>query len=555
MAEEVQELVVKMRPEGVDETTQELEDQEQAFEEAAGQAEQSAGVMDEFVGKFQGAMQAVVAGLAVAAGGLLSQVPIIGELASGLFAIIESLALKIDEVLRPVLEPVSDALFDIASGIDEADGAFGDFIGTIAGIIGVLGLAEGAIVGLNAALGTAIPSIVGTIVGILGGPVTAVLLALIALIGGLALAWSNNWGNIRGITQEAVSRLRELINGLIAFLRPKWAAFTARLEALWNRHMPAILREGRQVFTQLKQIAMTVFNALKPFIAAAALFIKTVILSNWDIIVATTTILWSVIKNTILTALDGILTGIRVLLAILQGDWQQAWSLIKGFTRRTTDRIQAVATTTFSAMATAVASIFRRLKGNIIAIGAALNAAIRRRFMQITSGVVDLAGFLATLLQRKWTGIKQTARSAWNGLKRAISQILGQIKSITSDRVDAIISTFQRLLQRVRSLAKRIEDAMPDVGVPDVNVGGGGGGGGLFGGFSVPSLQSGGRITSGGLANLHEGERVQPAEVDRGGGGGHAFAGQQEVVIRLEQGLEQFISAELEDSVLDQGRI
>lgn len=117
MAEDVSNLIVRMRPEGVDETVQGLNTTEEATKETTEALDGQADAAEGFLQKFEGAMGAVIAGLAVASAGILSQVPVLGEAMSGLFSVVEALAFQLDGALRPSLGGVTDELFDLSGQI------------------------------------------------------------------------------------------------------------------------------------------------------------------------------------------------------------------------------------------------------------------------------------------------------------------------------------------------------------------------------------------------------------------------------------------------------
>ena len=144
------------------------------MEDTANSAGNSAEELEGFSQRFSGALSAAVAGLAVAAGGLLSQVPVIGELMSGLFSIIEAVAFQMDSVLRPVLSPITDQMFDWANAIFEADGALGTLIGVVGSLISIGTVvittvaAIGSTSGVWASTTAGVVSILGHLVGTVG---------------------------------------------------------------------------------------------------------------------------------------------------------------------------------------------------------------------------------------------------------------------------------------------------------------------------------------------------------------------------------------------------
>ncbi|UXF49855.1 hypothetical protein 7841G1D8_21 [Haloquadratum phage sp.] len=176
-----EELVVKALPEGFGETNDKLETTDEKFEEVSGSMEESTGLLSSLSNKFGGALSAIVAGVAVATAGLLSQVPILGEVVSGLSSVISAVAFQLDKRLRPVLGPVRDGLFELAQAIFEgnfgkAESIIKDFVDAIASIdfgavfASITDAVDGILVKIQDAFdGRTAGGIVDQIFGLLGG--------------------------------------------------------------------------------------------------------------------------------------------------------------------------------------------------------------------------------------------------------------------------------------------------------------------------------------------------------------------------------------------------
>ena len=218
------------------------------MDETADSAGDSAEELEGFSQRFQGAMSAAVAALAVGAAGLLSQVPVLGELMAGLFSIIEAVAFQMDGVLRPVLSPLTDAFFDLANAIFEADGIAGDIIGvlgtiaSIAGIVGAAMLKFGVSVGAVTAKFSPLIGVVKTVGSILAGLVagiTAVAAAKAILIGAaiaLAAALIFNIGGARDKLGEILNEIWDFFVGLAGDLS-EWAGDLASDAFEWGRNL------------------------------------------------------------------------------------------------------------------------------------------------------------------------------------------------------------------------------------------------------------------------------------------------------------------------------
>jgi len=208
MAEDVSDLVVRMRPDGVDETRQGLQSAEEATQQTTEALEEQSEQAEGFLQQFEGAMGAAVAGLAVASAGLLSQVPVIGQAMEGLFSIVEAVAFQMDQVLRPVLGPISNGFFNLSGAVFNLNGPLGSLVGILGTLTAAFaGLAViGKITGLFSAfsvvssgLSTILPVVAGaltTVAGVLGLPVAAVA-ALTAGFVGLVAVLATDFLGIR----------------------------------------------------------------------------------------------------------------------------------------------------------------------------------------------------------------------------------------------------------------------------------------------------------------------------------------------------------------------
>ena len=146
----VDELIVKAKPEGIDSTTEQLGRMDEQFEETSESMDEQAGIFQQLANSMTGMMGAVVAGVTVAIGGLLTQVPILGDVMSGFIAVVRAVAYQLDKRLRPSLNPVVSGLYELSNAIFEGDwekakGIIKDFADAIGDIN--IGKAIGNIIG------------------------------------------------------------------------------------------------------------------------------------------------------------------------------------------------------------------------------------------------------------------------------------------------------------------------------------------------------------------------------------------------------------------------
>lgn len=134
MAEDVEELVVRATPEGIDETNEQLDQMSGKFDRTAEEMQETTGLLGDLERRFSGVMGALVAGFAVATGGLLTQVPVLSEVMSGLGSIFNVLGFQIDKALRPALGGLTEDLFEISQDAAEAEGALEALDEVVSGI-------------------------------------------------------------------------------------------------------------------------------------------------------------------------------------------------------------------------------------------------------------------------------------------------------------------------------------------------------------------------------------------------------------------------------------
>jgi len=223
-ANETYELAVQLRGEGVEETQSDIQGVGDEFEQTTDTVEDTAGEMEGLSERWRGAMTAIVSGLAVASAGLLTQVPILGELMGGLNEIISAVAFQMDQVLRPVLEPLTGFLFDVAGGIFELEGAAGDVVGILGVLVGALaGLAGLSLAGIGpgaagalSLLATGAKAAAIAIAGVISS-LSLAAAAVVALVAAIALLAAAFIVDFKGIRSGTVSILGDIINRLAEF--------------------------------------------------------------------------------------------------------------------------------------------------------------------------------------------------------------------------------------------------------------------------------------------------------------------------------------------------
>jgi TP901 family phage tail tape measure protein len=301
--------------------------------------------------------------------------------------------------LIPVLENVVTALSwvvekfqSLAPGVQTAIIAFAG----IAGILGpVLAIVGTVIAGLGAsitALGTII-SVVASIISTIGLPVIAAI-AGVCIIVGAAIA------------------------GLIASFVLLWKTnedFRKNVISIWNM----LKTNAISVFNDIKQTVFVVFNRIKAFWK-----------EHGDTITAYLTNMWNIILGIVKFAIKLIASTIKLVLAIIRGDWGAVWDNIKVILKAAFDLM----TTIVSNFVIIFVRFFSQLGSKVINHVKNLLSGIKSHFNAIYTVGKDIGNRIIkaiTSINFKETG-RKIIQNIIDGLKSMISSLSGTASSIAA---------------------------------------------------------------------------------------------------------------------------
>lgn len=233
--------------------------------------------------------------------------------------------------------------------------------------------------------GAGIASIIGTIAGLapvlaaLVSPVGLVVVGIAALVAGLVYAYQHFEG-FRNVVDTVVRFVVEQFGNLVAF--------------------------AREIFPQLQEAVEHVFNAIQVVIG----FVIENIMAAWrlfgDDIIKVGRGAFEIVRSVVETAINTIAGVIRLVLAVINGDWGKAWNALKDI----------------------VGGIFDGIKG---VISGALTA------------ITGLFGGL-------YDGLKRAASVAFRGVTDAVGDVVGGMANVGRDIVEGIISGITRMARRLR---------------------------------------------------------------------------------------------------------
>lgn len=237
--------------------------------------------------------------------------------------VILNAVVPIIEKAAPLLEKLGQWFASLSPSIQTAIVAFGGFvaaigpalviIGTLVTSIGSIISAAGAIAGAIAAIGGLGPAIAAVVAIVIGLGVQ--LAALGAAIYVLYQAWETNFGGIRDLTATVASAVQAA-----------WASMMTAIDELTQQILAEINVFWAENGEQIKQIVNDLSESLRATWQAIAAFWA----ENGETIKAMTSAVWEFIKSVIVGAVQVIANTIKLILAVIRGDWSAAWEALKG---------------------------------------------------------------------------------------------------------------------------------------------------------------------------------------------------------------------------------
>lgn len=262
----IEELVVRAKPEGIEETSEGFDQMQEDLEEVEEGMDDTADSMEDASSKWQGAMSAIVAGLAVGTAGLLSRIPVLGEALGGLLSIIDALAYQMDQILRPVLQPVTGFFYDMSEGIYELEGAAGAIVGvlstvaaTLTGIAGVAKLVGSSLSGVISFIAGLGPVIGGITAGM--ATLAAAVGAIIGLIGVLILDITGVLDWFRQLGRDARPILNHIIRGLSRISNALSDIVNMAIDLVFN-FVNDPIGTVKDILSALKEVANNVWDTV-----------------------------------------------------------------------------------------------------------------------------------------------------------------------------------------------------------------------------------------------------------------------------------------------------
>lgn len=383
---------------------------------------------------------------------------------SGFGGSIEKLKSSIDvavtslgEALAPAISFVADKIQALVDWFNSLDAEQQQMIATIGLVIAAIGpviMAVGGVIGAIGSVVTGVGSVIsiggtlisgiGAVVGVLGGPLTIAIAAVIAA--GILLY--QNWDTVCAwaarLKENVIAAWKDLKESVSQTVQTLKDAVTKTWEAIKtgvSNVVTSIRTTITDTWTNIKDTVITVVTTIHDGIVRIWENIKTSISDTIETIRTTVSSTWENIKSTVMNIVDR-----------LRGDVTYAWERIKAAISNVLDAIKTTVSNAWESVKSAVSSVIGAIKTVVSngweAIKTAVSGVIEGIKTTVSNGWENIKSKVSTVVDL----IKTVVTSAWETIKSTVSNILVGLGSIVGERWTSIKNSVSNAVSSVKSV-------------------------------------------------------------------------------------------------------
>lgn len=247
---------------------------------------------------------------------------------------LEGLAIAFGEAFLPLVKDVTEFIQNVVTWLNNLNDEQVQTIARILEVAAAVGplllIGSKVVAGINAltTLFTNFGPIVATFGTTLAGIATPIL-AVVAVIAALKLAWDTNFGGMQDTITMFISTVTDRVTVIAKFLQKAFTAFMSVITKLWNSNWMNI----RLIFEDVWNAIETIFGSVVTVITSALSLFLNLITGNWsgawENIKSIFSAVWDAIGSLLTLALDRILNAFVVIIPSLFMAATNAWNSIK----------------------------------------------------------------------------------------------------------------------------------------------------------------------------------------------------------------------------------
>lgn len=393
---------------------------------------------------------------------------------------LEGLAISFGELLMPAIKQIVgwvQKFVDWLNGMDEGTKKVIVTVALLAAALGPVLIVVGKVISAVGTIMTVVSKIAGVIntvktafaalnVTMLANPIVLIIAAIAALVAAFIYLWNNCegfrefWINLwENVKQIAIA----VWNGLKEFFTAAWESIVSVATTVW---------EGLKTFFAgrwegIKNIFTTVVNAVSTFLSTAWNTIKTVTTTVFTAVSSFFSAIWNAIKTVITTVVNAIKTvittvwnGIKAIITTIvtaiRNFITTAWNAIKTVITTVVNAIKTVITTVWDAIKTAVTTVVNGIKTTVTNVWNTIKSTVS----SVVNGIKNAVGSAFTAM---WNGIKTTISGIYNTIKDGFDKAVGFITGLASSAFNWGKDMVMGIVNGIKSCIGAVGDAVAGV--------------------------------------------------------------------------------------------
>lgn len=383
---------------------------------------------------------------------------------------LEGLAISFGELLMPAIKQIVgwvQKFVDWLNGMDEGTKKVVVTVALLAAALGPVLIIVGKVISAVGTIMTVIPKIAGVIntvktafaalnVTMLANPIVLIIAAIAALVAAFIYLWNTNedfrqfwielWENIKEVAIAVWNAIKE-------FFVAVWEGIKAVAETVWNglKDFFTGLWEG------IKNVFTTAVTVISTFLSTAWNTIKTVVTTVFTAIQTFFTTIWDGIKLVFQTVLNVISTIVTTYFNIYKTIITTVFNAIKTVVTTVWNAISTFITTIVTAIQTFLTTAWNTIKTVITTVLNAIKTVFTTIWNAIKSVITTVVNGIKNTITTVWNSIKSTVTSVVNGIKSAVSNAFSSmwngIKSTISGIYNTIKGGFDNAVGYIKNLA------------------------------------------------------------------------------------------------------
>ena len=371
---------------------------------------------------------------------------------------LQELAISFGEILLPAVKSIVSFLQGFINVLNSLPDGMKQTIVTIALVAAALGpvlIIIGKVISAVGTIMTIVPKVAGVIKAVQGAfaalnatmlanPIVLIIAAIAALVAAFIYLWNTNeefrqfwidlWEDIKEIAVAVWEGLKE-------FFSAAWEAIRTTAETVWN----AIAGFFTGLWEGIKNVFTTVVNAISSFLSTA-----------WNTIQMVATTVWTAISTFFSTIWNGIKTVVTTVVTAISTFLTTSWNTIKTAITTVLNAIKTVFSTVWNAIKNVVTTVINGIKNTITTVWNGIKNTVATVVNAIKTTV-------STAFSSMWNGIKNTISGIYNTIKNGFTNAVNFIKNLAASAFSWGADIINGIVNGIKSCIGKVKDAVCSV--------------------------------------------------------------------------------------------